>query len=108
MGKFVITAPDHTHYHFVLKASNNQVVLSSETYNSKQAFEHGIQAVQDNSHLDHRFDRQLAVNHKFYFNLKAANGKVIGTSEMYDTADARDKGILAVKTAAELADVIYP
>ena len=35
-----------------------------------------------------------------YFTLTAGNGESLGSSEMYPTAAARDKGIAAVKTAA--------
>lgn len=38
-------------------------------------------------------------NGQFYFNLKAANGEIIGTSEMYTTKGACDNGIDAVKRA---------
>jgi hypothetical protein len=34
------------------------------------------------------------------FNLRAANGQVIGTSETYSSESARDNGIDAVKRAA--------
>lgn len=33
----------------------------------------------------------------FYFNLKANNGEIIATSEMYETKQACKKGIAAVK-----------
>jgi uncharacterized protein YegP (UPF0339 family) len=32
-------------YHFVLKAENDEVVATSETYTTKQSCEHGIQVV---------------------------------------------------------------
>jgi uncharacterized protein YegP (UPF0339 family) len=34
------------------------------------------------------------------FNLKAANGEIIGTSETYSSASARDHGIASVKANA--------
>jgi len=39
------------------------------------------------------------------FNLKAGNGEVIGTSERYSTATARDGGIESVKANAPVAPV---
>ena len=35
---------------------------------------------------------------KFFFNLKAGNHQIIGTSQMYASAQSRDVGIASVKT----------
>ncbi len=40
------------------------------------------------------------------FNLLAANHQVIGTSELYESASARDNGIESVKKNAPGADVV--
>ena len=42
----------------------------------------------------------------FVFNLKAGNGQVIGSSEMYSSVAARDNGIESVKKNAPDAEVI--
>ncbi|HEY9178319.1 MAG TPA: YegP family protein, partial [Flavipsychrobacter sp.] len=42
---------------------------------------------------------------KFYFNLKAANGQIIGTSQMYESAQGRDNGIASVKSNAPGATI---
>jgi uncharacterized protein YegP (UPF0339 family) len=39
------------------------------------------------------------------FNLKASNGQIIGTSEIYSTEAARESGINAVKQDAPAAPV---
>ena len=39
----------------------------------------------------------MAKDGKPYFNLKAANHQIIGTSEQYNTEAAREKGIASVK-----------
>ena len=44
-----------SNYHFVLKAKNGQVILSSEVYNSKSAAENGIASVQKNASDDSKF-----------------------------------------------------
>ena len=41
----------------------------------------------------------------FRFRLKAGNGQIIGTSESYKTAAARDNGIASVKKNAPAAAV---
>lgn len=84
-------------FHFNLKAGNGQIILSSEMYESKSAAENGIESVRKNSPDDGRYDRKTSANGKFHFNLKAGNGQVIGSSEMYESASARDNGIESVK-----------
>lgn len=100
MGKFVITKRKNGEFQFNLKAINGQVVLASEGYATKQACVTGIASVRNNSVLLSRYDRKTSANHKLYFNLKATNGQIIGTSEMYESEAARDKGIESVRSNA--------
>ena len=83
--------------HFNLKADNGQIILSSEMYESKSAAENGIESCKKNSGDDGRYDRKEAANGKFHFNLKAGNGQVIGSSEMYESKAAMENGIESVK-----------
>ncbi|MBB3141221.1 YegP family protein [Halomonas organivorans] len=85
-------------YHFTLKAGNHEVILTSERYTTKPAAENGIDSCRINSGNDNRYDRKVAKNGQPYFNLKAGNGQVIGTSEMYSSEAARENGIQSVKT----------
>jgi len=103
MGKFVITKRSNGDFQFILKASNGQVILTSEGYVSKAGSENGIESVKINSKIDERFEKKTASNGKPYFNLKASNGQIIGTSEMYESTSARDNGIESVKTNAPSA-----
>ena len=86
-------------YHFVLKAGNSEVVLSSETYESKAAAEKGIASVRNNCPMDERYEKKEAKNGGFYFVLKAANHQIIGQSQQYKTEASCDKGMDAVKRA---------
>lgn len=105
MGKFVITTRTNGEFQFNLKAGNGQTILSSEGYTTKAACENGIESVKKNSQVDERFERNTSKNGKFYFNLKATNGQIIGTSEMYESEDGRDNGIESVKKNAPDAEV---
>lgn len=49
-----------------------------------------------------KFVKKTAKNGQFYFNLKAGNGEIILSSEMYTTKAARDNGIDSVKKNAPL------
>ena len=47
-----------------------------------------------------KFELKTAKNGKFHFNLKAGNGQIILSSEMYDTKAAAENGIASVKKNA--------
>jgi len=105
MGKFVITKRSNGEYQFNLKAGNGQTILSSEGYSSKAGCDNGIDSVRKNSQDDSKYDRKTSSNGKYYFNLKATNGQIIGTSEMYESESSRDNGIASVKENAPDATV---
>ncbi len=106
MGKFVISKRKNGEYQFNLKANNGQVILASEGYTTKAACNNGIDSVKKNSPDDNRYDRKEAKNGKFYFNLKAGNGQIIGTSEMYEAESGRENGIESVKKNGPDASVV--
>ena len=106
MGKFVIKLRKNGEYQFDLKATNGQVILSSEGYITKAACLNGIASVKKNAPEDGRYERKEAKNGAPYFNLKAGNGQVIGTSEMYSSEAARDNGIESVKKNAPEAEIV--
>ncbi len=105
MGSFVITKRTNGEFQFNLKAGNGQTILASEGYSSKAGCENGIESVRTNSQDDARFDRKTSTNGKHFFNLKASNGQIIGSSEMYESASSRENGIESVKTNAPDAKV---
>jgi uncharacterized protein YegP (UPF0339 family) len=87
-------------YWFVLKAGNGQVILASGAYNSKAAVKNGIASVQANCVDDDRYEKRLTKNNKYHFNLKARNGQVIGSSQMYASKAGMENGIACVKDNA--------
>lgn len=105
MGKFVITKRTNGEYQFILQADNGQVILSSEGYTNKAGCENGIDSVRKNADDDMKYERKTSSNGKHYFNLKAANGQIIGTSEMYESEGGRENGIKSVMNNAYNATV---
>jgi uncharacterized protein YegP (UPF0339 family) len=106
MGKFEITKRKNGEFQFNLKASNGQIILTSEGYVDKSGCKNGIESVKKNGASDARFDRLESKNGKFYFNLKAANSQIIGTSEMYESKASRDNGVASVMKNAPEAEVV--
>lgn len=106
MGYFTLFKSDkNDEYYFNLKAPNHEIILASQGYTSKGAAENGIESVMVNATEEGRFERHVAQNGQFYFNLKSGNGQVIGTSEMYTTTASRDNGIESVKKNAPDAEI---
>ncbi|HEX6279346.1 MAG TPA: YegP family protein [Pyrinomonadaceae bacterium] len=104
-GKFEIKAGKTGKFSFNLKASNGQVILSSETYDSRKGAEGGIASVKKNAANDKRFERKTAKDGSSFFVLKAANGEPIGKSEMYKTKRSMENGIASVGKHAPDAPV---
>jgi uncharacterized protein YegP (UPF0339 family) len=104
-GKFDIKKSSADEPYFVLKAGNGEVILVSEMYSSKSAAQNGIASVQKNASDDGRYSRMKSSNEKHYFNLKATNGEIIGTSEMYESTSGMENGINSVKKNAPGAKV---
>lgn len=97
-GWYELSSNDKGQFSFCLKAGNSEIILRSEQYESKAAAENGIASVQKNCSDDDRYERKDAADGRPYFNLKAANHQIIGTSQMYSAGAARDNGIESVKT----------
>lgn len=105
MGKFIIKKRTNGEFQFNLKAGNGEVILASEGYTNKAGCENGIESTRTNAPDDGRYERKTSSNGKFFFNLKAGNGQVIGSSEMYNSEASRDNGISSVKNNAPSATV---
>lgn len=106
MAKFEITKRKNGEFQYNLKASNGEIVLTSEGYVAKASCIKGINSVKKNSTEEQRFEKRVAKNTKYFFIIKAKNGQVIGTSEMYESEAARDKGIASVRKNASSAKIV--
>ncbi|WP_095051423.1 YegP family protein [Pseudomonas sp. Irchel s3b2] len=96
-GWYEVSKTSNGQFKFVLKAANAETILTSELYTSRGAADGGIASVQANSPLDERYEKKTTKDGHPYFNLKAGNHEIIGSSESYSTDAARDKGIASVK-----------
>ena len=105
-GKFELRKTEKGEFRFNLHASNGQVILSSEGYTSKDGALNGISSIRKNAITDDCFERNTAKDGSPYFNLKATNGHVIGTSEMYSSSSSMENGINSVKNHAPEAELV--
>jgi hypothetical protein len=94
--KFEIYTGSNDEFYFRLFAVNGENILGSEGYIKKSDCKNGIHSVKTNGLVEERFDKKVAADGRNYFNLTAANGQVIGTSQMYSSESSRDDGIDSV------------
>lgn len=106
MAKFEIYTDKRGEFRFRLKAGNGQAILASEGYKAKASCINGIESVRKNSQDDSKYEKLESKSGKPYFNLKATNGQVIGTSEMYESVSGMENGIASVKKNAPIAEVV--
>lgn len=106
MGKFEVTTRKNGEYQFNLKASNGQIILTSEGYKTKASCLNGIESVKKNCQDVKKFEKKVAKDGRPFFNLKAGNGEVIGASQMYANNDTCANGIASVMKNAPEAKVV--
>jgi uncharacterized protein YegP (UPF0339 family) len=90
---------------FNLRAANDLVILTSQSYESKEGAEIGITSVKENAVIDERYEEKMSHDGHPYFVLHAANKLVIGKSQMYSTREAMHKGIASVKHNSPIAAI---
>lgn len=118
MGKFVFKTTK-TGYMFNLKATNGEIIATSEVYTTEKACLNGIESVKVNSAgavedqtvenfevLKHpKFEVYMDKTGGYRFRLKAKNGQIVGASEGYKSWDNCMNGIKSVKENAPEAEV---
>lgn len=104
-GWFERYTTDGGSFRWRLKAGNGEIILTSQNYASKDARDNGIESVQKNCSDDARYEKLDSASGKPYFNLKAANHQVIGSSQMYTSPASRDNGIASVKANGTSTDI---
>lgn len=120
MGKFVIRKVN-SGIKFDLKATNGQIIATSEVYTTEAACRNGIASVQKNAPIaavenqtvegyatekHPKFEMYLDKAGEYRFRLKATNGQVIATSEGYKAEASCVNGIESVKKNAVDAEIV--
>ena len=120
MGKFVVRAVP-SGIKFDLKATNGEVIATSEVYKTKASCLAGVKSVAKNAPVANVEDQTIEGCEKekcpkfelytdkageFRFRLKATNGQVIATSEGYVAKKSCENGIESVKKNAVDAPVV--
>jgi uncharacterized protein len=96
-GKFELFQGADGQVYFHLLAANGENVLRSEGYSSWSAAAAGIKSVQSHGTSDERYELNAAADGRWYFNLRAVNGQVIATSQLYTTKQHAETAIFAIE-----------
>ena len=119
MGKYIVKKTS-TGIKFDLKATNGQVIATSEVYTTRSACLNGIASVRKNAPLaeieDQTQPEVKEVKHPKFeiyadkkgelrFRLKARNGEIIASSEGYKSMDSCVNGIESVKKNAPDSEI---
>ena len=120
MGKFAVKQVK-TGIMFNLKASNGQVIATSEVYNSDAACRNGIESVRKNAPIapienqtvegfvkekHPKFEVYQDKAGEYRFRLKATNGQIIAVGEGYKALSSCLNGIESVKKNAPDAEIV--
>ena len=120
MGKFVVREVP-SGIKFDLKASNGEIIATSEVYKSQVSCLNGVKSVAKNAPVANiedqtvegwqkaqcpKFEMYVDKAGEFRFRLKATNGQVIAVSEGYVAKKSCENGIASVKKNAVDAPVV--
>jgi uncharacterized protein YegP (UPF0339 family) len=120
MGKFVVRAVP-SGIKFDLKASNGEIIATSEVYKSQVSCLNGVKSVVKNAPVANvedqtvegfekakcpKFEMYVDKKGEFRFRLKATNGQIIAVSEGYVAKNSCENGIASVKKNAVDAPVV--
>ncbi|MEN8132007.1 MAG: YegP family protein [Pseudomonadota bacterium] len=87
-------------FSFAFVDDKGKTLLKSENYKAKKSARNGVASVQNNCQNDKRYELKESKNGRFFFNLKAANGQIVGTSTMFASTSERNEAITLIKNQA--------
>ena len=121
MGKFVVKQTKNGGFAFNLKAGNEEVIATSETYTTESACFNGIESVRKNA-VEAKLEDQTAENFEkvtnpkfevykdkageFRFRLKAKNGEIIAVGESYKAKASCLNGIDSIRRNAPDSETV--
>ena len=84
----------------------DKAVVKSENYTAKKSALNGIESVKKNCANDGRYELKESKNGKFFFNLKASNGQIVGTSALYASEAERAEAMALLKKEGPDAELV--
>ena len=104
IGKWVIIKKAEGEYLANLKASNGQIVLTSESYSTDKSAKKGIETIKKNIAADN-FQIYKDKKDRFFYKLKDSANRLLCIGEVYNTKPRCLSAIESVKRFAEKATI---
>ena len=89
-------------YQFELKTSTGQLLLSSIPFPNEEVTKKKVEELHPLMSKQTSFERRTDHSGKFHFNLKDANGSVIGNSQLYSSEAGMENGIKNLRKRVSL------
>jgi len=93
-------------FSFSFDDGTGKTVVKSENYAAKKSALNGIESVKKNCINDGRYELKESKNGKYYFNVKASNGQIVGTSTLYASEVDRENAIALLKNEGPKAELL--
>lgn len=92
-GKFELKKSANDKFYFTLTAANGEVVLTGLMHEDRAGALAAVEEAKARGAEDAGYERLVAKDDSPFFLLKAGDGRVLGQSQMYSSASARDEGV---------------
>lgn len=93
---------------FTYEDSAGRVIITGRRYETAGSARGAIASIRVNAAIDGRYERLIARSGHPYFNLKAGNGKIVGTSLLFGSPQERHAAIEAMQRDAPSAPIVTP
>lgn len=97
-ARFELFTGEDEKFYFHLRAGNGEIVLGSQAYTAKSSAVSGIASVQANGAQDARWRTPEAIDGEYGIRLVAANGKTIGSGELYSTSSDAERAVASIES----------
>ena len=105
-AQFVVKSAGGDGAVFTYHDSGRRAVLTSRRFETMGAAQLGAELVRGSVAIDDRYERLMARSGHPYFNLRAADGEIIGTSVMFNSPQERHGAIEAMQHDAPSAAIV--
>jgi uncharacterized protein YegP (UPF0339 family) len=103
--KYVVKISWDKRPYWIFSATNGQVIVTSETFNSSEACYRGIRSSKTST-SNTNFEVKVSIDSKYYFVQKANNHEVLCVSELYESRQACINSITILQRNAQSAPIV--
>jgi hypothetical protein len=102
---FVILRGKNGQFYFHFRGRGGEKILNSDAYLTKSCCEEGISDLKVFAWDKKWYEKRVTYDHRYYFVIKNAEGKILATSEYFSYSFSRDNAMMVVKEFVAFAPV---